>query len=131
MRCRPAALAGVLLLVGCAKAPPSVVGTWQAFLGDGTAAKLYFGRPEPTTIEFRDDGTYFLHLMWGTRSLAQVTGNYRVVGNKVELTPWSDDLDRNVWPGNVAGVLDEDEQSMTIPLPRTARMRQATFRRLR
>jgi hypothetical protein len=125
------ALAGMIVLAaGCSKPPVSVVGTWQAYLGSGKAAKLYYGRPEPTEIEFREDGTYVIRLMWGAESVAQTWGTYRVVDDKIELKPW-EDLDPGTWPGREEATLSPSHRSFTLGLSPKARVRQAEFIKLR
>ena len=120
----------VVVCAGCARAPVSVVGKWQAYLGSGRAAKLYFGKPETTEIEFREDETYAIHLMWGDRSIAQTGGTYWVDGDKVYLSPW-EDLDRNTWPGRAQLVLSSNGRSFTLPLPPKSRVREALFIKVR
>ncbi|HLK16584.1 MAG TPA: hypothetical protein VKT78_17390, partial [Fimbriimonadaceae bacterium] len=103
-----------------------VVGTWQAYLGSGKAAKLYYGRPEPTEIEFRDDGTYSLRLMWGARTVAQTGGDYRVEDDRIQLEPW-ENLDRGVWPGREEARLSPSGRSFVLELSPKARIRRAEF----
>ncbi len=120
----------VLLLGGCSHPAPSVVGTWEAFLGSSKGEKLYFGKPEPTQIEFRNDGTYSVRMMWGSRSLAQTGGNYQVSGDDILLSP-SEDLDKDTWLGREECVLSANRRSFEIAMPRSARIPKATFYKLR
>ena len=116
----------VLLCAGCSHAPKSVVGTWQAYLGSGVAAKRYYGKPAPTQIEFRNDGTYSVHLMWGARSIAQTGGTYRVADDKITLNPW-ESLPRDTWPGREELVLDPNGRAFTLRMPSGARVPEARF----
>jgi hypothetical protein len=119
------------ILAGCGARPqPSVVGTWEAYLGSDKGEKLYFGKPEPTEIEFRSDGTYTLHLKWGNRSLAQTGGSYQVHGDEIVLSPW-EDLDPNTWPGREACVLNPNGREFTMAMPRSTRVPEVSFYKLR
>jgi len=125
-----AALALVFLCAGCSSEPVSVVGTWQAFLGSGTAAKQYYGKPAPTVIEFRDDGTYTVHLMWGARSIAESGGSYEVSDDKLTLNP-RESLDHDTWLGKEEVVLDPNGRAFTLQMPSGSRVREARFYKVR
>lgn len=113
--------------VGCGSpAPRSVVGTWQAFQGTGSAAKLYYGRPAPTEVEFRSDGTYSMHLMWGARSIAQTFGTYEVHGDTIHLMP-KEQLDRTIWPGALDAELSPSRRAFTLRMPKGYRVTEARF----
>ena len=129
MRPFGAIVASLVYCTGCSHPPTSVVGKWQAYLGTGRAAKLYYGRPEPTEIDFRDDNTYSVHLMWGDRSVAQTGGTYSLDGNRLTLNP-REDLDPNVWPGKAETALDQAGRSFRLRLSRGSRVPEARFVRL-
>jgi len=120
----------VLICAGCSRTSTSVVGRWQAFLGSGTAAKLYYGKPAPTEFDFRSDGTYSVRMMWGARSLAETGGTYEVTGDMIRLTP-AEELDRDVWPGREVLRLSPDGRSFVLPMPKSMRVPEARFIRLR
>lgn len=128
----PRAIVALLIFVGgCRHTPPeSVIGTWQAFLGSGTAAKQYYGKPAPTMIEFRADGTYEVHLMWGARSIAQSGGTYQVGDEKITLSPW-ESLSPDTWPGREELFLEPNGREFTLKMPSGARVREARFYKVR
>jgi len=121
-----AIVALLILGPGCGHAPESVVGTWEAFLGSGSAAKVYYGKPAPTEIEFREDGTYVIHLMWGSRSIAETGGTYEVSDDRITLSP-RENLDRETWPPKEVAVMDDNRRAFTLKLPPGFRVPEARF----